>query len=136
MTSISKVTKLPKTINEFHAILNALDVKHLNKEVQGELQTRVASVGVVNTGKSTRLNYLIGKSVSKVSAIPGTTRTNIEKSVGPFELVDTPGFGDPSQPTRADMAREAIQAANLNLLLLDATSGVRQVDLDLLNELK
>ncbi len=136
MASITKVTKLPKTIKEMRSILDAMDVKKLNKEVQAELQTRVPIVGTVNTGKSTLLNYLIGKSVSKVSAVPGTTRTNIERKVGPFELVDTPGFGDPSQPTRADVAREAIQHADVNLFLLDATTGVRQVDVDLFNELK
>ena len=118
------------------AILDALNVRSLNKEIQAELQTRVAIVGAVNTGKSTLLNYLIGKSVSPVSAVPGTTRTNIQKSVGPFDLIDTPGFGDPTQPTRADIAREAIQTAHVNLFLVDATAGVRQVDLDLFNELK
>lgn len=136
MSTISKMARLPKRIAELRALLNALDVKQLNKEVQSELQSRVAIVGVVNTGKSTLLNYLIGKSVSKVSAVPGTTRTNIQRQVGPFELVDTPGFGDQSQPTRAEVAREAIHAASLNLLLLDATTGVRQVDIDLFNELK
>jgi small GTP-binding protein len=136
MASITKITRLPKTIKEMRAVLDALDVKKLNQEVQTELQTYVAIVGTVNTGKSTLLNYLIGKSVSKVSAIPGTTRTNIQRRVGPFELVDTPGFGDAAQPTRADVAREAIQRADLNLLLMDATTGVRQVDVDLFNELK
>ncbi len=136
MPSITKMTRLPRTINEMRAILGALDVKSLSNEVQSELQTRVAIVGAVNTGKSTLLNFLIGKSVSKVSAVPGTTKTIIEKKVGPFELVDTPGFGDRSQPTRADIAHEAIQAADVNLLMLDATAGVRQVDLDLFNELK
>src|SRR5712692_2780947 len=130
MSSISKIAKLPKTINEMRAILGALNVKALNKEVQSELQTHVAIVGAVNTGKSTLLNYFIGKSVSKVSAVPGTTKTNIEKSFGPFELIDTPGFGDQSQPTRADIAREAIQTADVNLLLLDATTGGRQIDVE------
>src|SRR5207248_3163561 len=46
------------------------------------------------------------------------------------------GFGDPSQPTRSDAAREAIQTADINLLLIDASAGVRQVDLDLFQELK
>ncbi len=136
MSSISRITKLPKTIKEMRAILQALDVAKLNREIQGELQARVAIVGVVNTGKSTLLNYLIGKSVSKVSAVPGTTRTIIEKQVGPFELVDTPGFGDAAQPNRGDVARVAIQAADVNLLMLDAATGIRQVDLDLFNELK
>ncbi len=118
------------------ALLDALDVKKLNKEVHAELQTHVAIVGTVNTGKSTLLNFLLGKSVSKVSAVPGTTRANIQRRVGPFELVDTPGFGDTAQPTRADVAREAIRRADLNLLLEDASTGVRQVDVDLFGELK
>ena len=134
-TVINKIP-LPGKMKELRTILNAMDLHSLNKEVRKELQMRVAIVGSVNTGKSTLLNYLVGKSVSAVSAIPGTTKTNIRRAVGPFELVDTPGFGDPTQPTRADYAREAIQSADVNLLLLDATAGVRQVDRDLYAELK
>jgi small GTP-binding protein len=136
MSILSKTMKLPRTIGEMRAILKALDLRSLNKEVHSELQTRVAIVGAVNTGKSTLLNYFVGKSVSGVSAVPGTTKTNIAKSVGPFDLVDTPGFGDSSQPTRSDSAREAMQASDINLLLIDASAGVRQVDLDLFQELK
>jgi small GTP-binding protein len=127
---------LPRQMKELRSILNALDLRSLNKEVRTELQTRVAIVGAVNTGKSTLLNYLVGKAVSAVSAVPGTTKTNIKRAVGPFELVDTPGFGDSAQPTRSELAREAIQSADVNLLLLDATAGVRQVDRDLYQELK
>lgn len=128
-------TNLPKTLSDIRNLLNALDLTALSREIESELQARVAIVGVVNSGKSTLLNQLIGKSVSKVSTLPGTTTTNIAQAFGPFELVDTPGFGDPAQPQRAEMARAAIRSAHTVVLLLDATMGVRQVDLDLLNEL-
>src|SRR5438552_3619712 len=136
MASITKLTKLPKTIKEMRAVLDALDVKKLNQEVQAELQTYVAIVGTVNTGKSTLLNYLIGKSVSKVSAVPGTTRTNIQRRVGPFELVDTPGFGDAAQPTRADVARASNQQAATDWLATDTANGNRPEEPDLFNVMK
>jgi GTPase len=136
MSTLSKAARLPRTIKEMRAILDALNVRSLNKEVRAELETRVAIVGAVNSGKSTLLNYLVGKSVSAVSAVPGTTKSNLSKSIGPFDLIDTPGFGDTSQPSRAEIARDAINEADLNLMLLDATNGVRQVDLDLFHELK
>ena len=138
MTTRSVLNKvpLPRKMKELRTILNAMDLRSLNKEVRTELQMRIAIVGAVNTGKSTLLNFLVGKDISAVSAVPGTTKTNIRRSVGPFELVDTPGFGDSAQPTRAEFAREAIQTADVNLLLLDATAGVRQVDRDLYQELK
>jgi len=136
MPSPSPSGKLPRTVNELRTLLGAINLKSMNDEVRSEMQSRVAMVGAVNSGKSTLLNYLIGRTVSTVSAVPGTTRTNIEKAFGPFVLVDTPGFGDPTQPTRSDVAREATREADVNLLILDATNGVRQTDIDLFAELK
>jgi small GTP-binding protein len=131
----ASLSNLPKALDDIRGLLNTLDLNALNREIESDLQARVAIVGTVNSGKSTLLNHLIGKSVSKVSDLPGTTTTNIAKAFGPFELVDTPGFGDPSQSQRADTARAAMRAADVIMLLIDATMGVRQIDLDLFNEL-
>lgn len=118
-------------MNDLQTILKGLDWHALEYEVAQELQTRLVIVGPVNSGKSTLFNRLHGQRVSAVSAVPGTTQGVVEHPLGPFHLVDTPGFGEVWGTDRADIAAAAAQQADLILLLLDAAAGVRQSDHDL-----
>jgi uncharacterized protein (DUF697 family) len=68
--------------------------------------------------------------------VPGTTTGVIEHPLGPFQLVDTPGFGEVWGVDRASVAQDAAAKADLILLLLDAVAGVRQTDLDLYETLQ
>ncbi len=93
-------------------------------------------VGPVNSGKSTLFNQLKGQKLSAVSAVPGTTRGNIAEQFGPFWLVDTPGFGEVQGRDRADTALQAVEQADVAVLVLDSAAGIRQEDADLHHDLR
>ena len=99
---------------------------------------RVAIVGRPNVGKSTLINALVGEERVIAFDQPGTTRDPIEV---PFEragrrytLIDTAGVrrrgktGTPVEFFSIVKALEAIEAANVAVLLLDAADGVTEQD--------
>ena len=99
---------------------------------------RVAIVGRPNVGKSTLVNALVGEERVIAFDQPGTTRDAIEV---PFErggrrytLVDTAGVrrrgrtGTPIEYFSIVKALQAIEAANVAILVLDATDGVTEQD--------
>jgi small GTP-binding protein len=122
---------LPSQMKDLQVVLRGLDWHALEEEVDREMRSRLAIVGPVNSGKSTLFNHLHGKRISAVSAVPGTTRGVVEQPLGPFSLVDTPGFGEVWGVDRAATALEVARGADVILLLLDAAAGVRQADRDL-----
>ena len=99
---------------------------------------RIAIVGKPNVGKSTLVNALVGEDRVIAFADPGTTRDPIEV---PFEragrhytLIDTAGLRRRGKQG-ADVERfsivktlQAIEAANVALLVLDAAEGVTEQD--------
>jgi GTPase len=99
---------------------------------------RVAIVGRPNVGKSTLLNKLVGERRVIVSETPGTTRDPIDVDVEldgtRYRLIDTAGIRRKPQITEdADFyavlrAREALESADVALLLIDATAGVTHQD--------
>ncbi len=99
---------------------------------------RVAIVGRPNVGKSTLLNKLVGERRVIVSETPGTTRDPIDVDVDldgtRYRLIDTAGIRRKPQITEdADFyavlrAREALEGADVALLLVDATEGVTHQD--------
>lgn len=109
----------------------------LGVEIEDELP-RVAIVGRPNVGKSTLLNKLLGEQRVIVSESPGTTRDPIDVEVEldgeRYRLIDTAGIRRKPQITEdADFyavirAREALETADVALLLVDATEGVTHQD--------
>ena len=99
---------------------------------------RVAIVGRPNVGKSTLVNALVGEQRVIAFGEPGTTRDPIEV---PFErggrrytLIDTAGLRKRGK-AGAEVERfsivktlQAIEAANVAILVLDATEGVSDQD--------
>ncbi len=124
--------KLPLLMNDLRNMMRQLDWDELREGVRREATARLAIVGPVNSGKSTLFNLIEGKDVSAVSPVPGTTKTTVQQQVGPFVLVDTPGFGEVGGTDHAGIAGQAAQSADAVLLLLDAGAGLRQGDADLL----
>jgi GTPase len=99
---------------------------------------RVAIVGRPNVGKSTLINALVGEERVIAFDTPGTTRDPIEV---PFEragrrytLIDTAGVrrrgktGTPVEFFSIVKALQAIEAANVAILTLDAVDGVTEQD--------
>ena len=98
----------------------------------------VAIVGRPNVGKSTLYNRLIGDDRSVVHDIPGTTRdaidTMIETDDGPLLLIDTAGMRRKSRIDEGAeyyslvRALQAVDRADVAVLLIDATEGVTHQD--------
>jgi GTPase len=98
----------------------------------------VAIVGRPNVGKSTLFNRLVGQERAVVHDQPGTTRdavdTLLETSVGTFRFVDTAGMRRRSRTEPGTeyyalvRALEALDRADVVLLVIDATDGVTHQD--------
>src|SRR5919202_6820208 len=134
--SAPAAVKLPTLLDDLRSVLRSLDWEQLRDDVRREAAARLAIVGPVNSGKSTLFNLMEGKNASEVSPIPGTTKVAVQRTLGPFMLVDTPGFGEVGGVDRANVAAESASAADAILLLLDGGAGLRQGDADLLRYLQ
>lgn len=98
----------------------------------------VAIVGRPNVGKSSLLNALLGKDRAIVSNIPGTTRdpidTRIKYEGREITLIDTAGIRkrgsvEPGIEKYSVLrSMQAIDRADIALLLIDATEGVTAQD--------
>jgi GTPase len=98
----------------------------------------VAIVGRPNVGKSTLYNRMIGDERSVVHDMPGTTRdaidTMIETPDGPLLLIDTAGMrrksriGEGAEYYSLVRALQAIDRADVAVLMIDATEGVTHQD--------
>ena len=114
------------------------DVPEFTTESDPLRETRVAIIGHPNVGKSTLLNRLTGADRSIVSPIPGTTRDAvdelIERDGKTYRFVDTAGIRRKgkthlmAEKLSVVMARKHLEAADIALLVIDATEGVSQLD--------
>jgi len=120
--------KLPANLADLRGLLQALDWDKLSLAVQQEAAARLAIVGPVNSGKSTLFNLVKGRKMSAVTAVPGTTKGLVEERVGPFVMVDTPGFGEVGGVDRAEIASRAAEQADVIVFLLDGSAGLHQSD--------
>ncbi len=127
---------LPLRMDDLRMMLRQLDWEQLREDVRQEASVRLAIIGPVNSGKSTLFNLLEGKDLSEVGPVPGTTKAPVQRQLGPFMLVDTPGFGEVGGSDRASIAAQVATGADAILLLLDAGAGLRQGDADLLRYLQ
>jgi GTPase len=107
----------------------------------GEFQqheTRIAIIGRPNVGKSTLLNALTGTSRAIVSPIAGTTRDAVDEVIDyqgqQLRIIDTAGIRRKgktelmAEKMSVVMARRHLEAADVSLLMIDATEGVTASD--------
>ena len=101
-------------------------------------ETKIAIIGRPNAGKSTLLNALTGTERAIVSPIAGTTRDAVDEVVErdghAFRFVDTAGIRRKgktklmAEKLSVIMARKHLEAADVSLLVIDATEGVAALD--------
>jgi len=125
------------------AALAGLPRVETDEEVQRS--TALALVGRPNVGKSSLMNRLLGRERAVVSAIPGTTRDTVdetfERKGHPYRLVDTAGIRkvrllkENVDHVSVVQARRAIEQAHVAVLVLDADSGLRDMDATIGGEL-
>jgi GTP-binding protein len=114
---------------------------HQQHRTHGEFEqheTSVAIIGRPNVGKSTLLNALTGTSRAIVSPIAGTTRDAVDEVVefegAQFRFIDTAGIRrkgkthEMAEKLSVIMARRHLEAADVALLIIDATEGVTGAD--------
>ncbi len=102
------------------------------------VETKVAIIGRPNVGKSTLLNRLTGSSRAIVSPIAGTTRDAVDEVVEhdgeKFRFIDTAGIRRKgktrlmAEKLSVVMARKHLEAADVALLIIDATEGATATD--------
>ena len=126
------------------AVLESLPPPDATTEVTEEDQSqetseiKVAIIGHPNVGKSTLLNRLTGTNRAIVSPVPGTTRDAIDELVvrnsRRFRFIDTAGIRRKgkthlmAEKLSVVMARKHLEAADVALLVIDATEAVSQLD--------
>jgi GTP-binding protein len=103
-----------------------------------QTETKIAIIGRPNVGKSTLLNALTGTKRAIVSPIAGTTRDAVDEVVErdghEFRFVDTAGIRRKgktklmAEKLSVVMARKHLEAADVSLLVIDATEGVTALD--------
>jgi tRNA modification GTPase len=103
---------------------------------------RVVLAGQPNVGKSSLLNRLAGEELAIVTDIPGTTRDAVRQSISiegvPVHVIDTAGLRPSTDPVeKLGIARtwEAIEHADLVVLVVDATHGEAGADREIMGRL-
>jgi GTPase len=114
------------------------DVGESRPAVTGEA-IRVAILGRPNVGKSSLFNALIGEERTIVSEVPGTTRDSIDtllvRDGRAFQLIDTAGLRRKRKQRQGIeyyselRALEAAERADVALVLIDASEGIVEGDL-------
>ncbi|EJF30179.1 ribosome biogenesis GTPase Der [Enterobacter sp. Ap-916] len=107
-----------------------------------DLPIKLAIVGRPNVGKSTLTNRILGEERVVVYDMPGTTRDSIyipmERDEREFVLIDTAGvrkrgkITDTVEKFSVIKTLQAIEDANVVLLVIDAREGISDQDLSLL----
>ena len=114
----------------------------MNETPSGQ-RTHIGFFGCRNAGKSSLVNAVTGQSLAIVSEIRGTTTDPVQKAMeilplGPVVVIDTPGFDDVGElgGLRVKRTLDALDRADLAVLVVDSTAGMQPADERLLALIK
>jgi GTP-binding protein len=120
------------------AAVKAGDIQPETEQPAPEAETKIAIIGRPNVGKSTLLNQLSGTARAIVSPVAGTTRDAVDEVVDRgdqrYRFIDTAGIRRKgktrlmAEKLSVVMARKHLEAADVALLVIDATEGVAALD--------
>lgn len=132
------IHSLMEKVEEFFTALHLQDFSADSEEDLGEKILRLAVAGRPNVGKSTLINAWLGEERLVAFDQAGTTRDAIsvpfERNGQAYELIDTAGLRRKGKVFEAVekfsvvKTLQAIDEANVVVLLLDATQGVTDQD--------
>jgi len=101
-------------------------------------ELRLAIIGLLNVGKSSLLNRLIGEERVIVSPVAGTTRDSIDTLLATpeqkFRLIDTAGIrrkgktGEMAEKLSVVMAMKSLARADVAIVVIDAEEGPTALD--------
>ncbi len=99
--------------------------------------------GMRNAGKSSLVNAVTGQELSVVSDVKGTTTDPVRKAMellplGPVMIIDTPGLDDEGElgELRVKKAKQVLNSADVAVLVVDATVGMKGRDEELIELFK
>ncbi|WP_147822142.1 tRNA uridine-5-carboxymethylaminomethyl(34) synthesis GTPase MnmE [Salidesulfovibrio onnuriiensis] len=102
----------------------------------------VVLAGMVNAGKSSLMNALLGRNRAIVTEIPGTTRDYLEESLNlgglTVRLADTAGLrstGDSIEEAGIEKGRELMEQADLILYVVDNSETIAEENMDAATQL-
>ncbi|MFO1435567.1 MAG: ribosome biogenesis GTPase Der [Gammaproteobacteria bacterium] len=120
------------------------DLPHVEEAPANKKHPRIAVLGRPNVGKSTLVNRMIGEERMLTFDMPGTTRDAVaidfERDGKPYTLIDTAGV---RRRARVDegiekfsvlKALQAIDDANVVIVVIDAREGVTDQDASLVGQ--
>lgn len=141
LDEVSVVLPVEHEMAEAERLPEAPDESEKVHRTHGEFQqreTRIAIIGRPNVGKSTLLNALTGSARAIVSPIAGTTRDAVDEEIDyhgqKLRIIDTAGIRRKgktelmAEKLSVVMARRHLEAADVSLLMIDATEGVTASD--------
>ena len=109
----------------------------LNESVSAE-RLHIGFFGMRNAGKSSLVNAVTAQEMSLVSDIKGTTTDPVRKAMellplGPVVIIDTPGLDDEGDlgQLRVKKAKQVLNYADIAVLVVDATVGLQDRDIEL-----
>ncbi len=139
---VTPYRKLEKEVIEIKKELEEM----IENEKRGEIiktGVKVAIVGKPNVGKSSLLNYLLGKEKAIVTSIPGTTRDAVEEIIYvegiPLVLVDTAGIRKTKNMVEkigVGKSIEHIDEAELVIMVMDGNRKFERADMDIIKKIK
>ncbi|MGN0534693.1 MAG: [FeFe] hydrogenase H-cluster maturation GTPase HydF [Eubacterium sp.] len=112
----------------------------LNDTISAQ-RINIGFFGMRNAGKSSLVNAVTNQELSVVSNVKGTTTDPVKKAMellplGPVLIIDTPGLDDEGDlgEKRISRAKKVLVQADIAVLTVDATVGLRNDDKELITE--